>query len=241
MTQYDEPTFFDKYAQMPRSQVGLSAAGEWPQMKRLLGDLAGLDVLDLGCGYGWHCRYAAEQGAKRVLGVDASRAMLARAEAMNDSPRVRFVLAALEAFVPEAASFDAAISNLALHYVADLDAVYRKVYDALRPGGRFVMNIEHPTFTAGVNQTFVLDEQGRALYWPVDGYFAEGARATDFLGKRVVKQHHTMTTIVSGLLRAGFTLEALEEVRPTDEAIAANGWENELKRPMMLLLRAAKR
>lgn len=241
MTQYDEPTFFDKYAQMPRSRQGLSAAGEWPQMKRLLGDLAGLDVLDLGCGYGWHCQYAAEQGAKSVLGVDASRAMLTRAEAMTDSPRVRFRLAALEDFAPEAASFDVVISNLALHYVADLDAVYRRVYDALRPGGRFVMSIEHPIFTAGVNQTFVTDEAGRALYWPVDGYFMEGARATDFLGERVVKQHHTMTTLVSGLLRAGFTLDALEEVRPTDEAIAANGWADELKRPMMLLLGATKR
>lgn len=241
MTQYDQQDFFEKYAQMPRSRLGLSAAGEWPQMKRLLGDVAGLDVLDLGCGYGWHCRYASAQGARSVLGVDASRAMLARAEAMNSSPRVRFVCEALETLVPEAESFDVILSNLALHYVANLEDVYRKVFAALRPGGRFVMNIEHPAFTAGVNQSFVNDEDGRALYWPIDQYFIEGERVTGFLGERVVKQHHTLTTIVNGLLRTGFTLEALEEVRPTDEEIAANGWEEELKRPMMLLVRAAKR
>ncbi len=241
MTQYDQKAFFERYAQMPRSQLGLSAAGEWPQMKRLLGDLTGLDVLDLGCGYGWHCRYALAQGARSVLGVDASRAMLARAEAMNDSPRVRFAHEDLETFAPEAESFDVILSNLALHYIADLAAVYRKVFAALRPGGRFVINIEHPTFTAGVNQLFVTGGDGRALYWPVDRYFIEGERVASFLGEQVVKQHHTLTTIVNGLLRAGFTLEVLEEVRPTDEAIAANGWEEELKRPMMLLVRAAKR
>ena len=63
---YDNPTFFDKYSQMYRSQHGLAGAGEWPFLQPLLPDFTGKRVLDLGCGYGWHCSYAAQQGAAYV-------------------------------------------------------------------------------------------------------------------------------------------------------------------------------
>ena len=52
---YDDPAFFDKYAQMERSRNGLASAGEWPTLEAMLPDFSGKRVLDLGCGYGWHC------------------------------------------------------------------------------------------------------------------------------------------------------------------------------------------
>ena len=70
---YDDPVFFAKYAQMDRSRLGLKGAGEWQTLEPMLPDFAGRDVLDLGCGYGWHCAYAAEHGARSVLGLDISR------------------------------------------------------------------------------------------------------------------------------------------------------------------------
>ena len=82
---YDDSVFFEQYSHMPRSEQGLSAAGEWPALKALLPELAGKRVLDLGCGFGWHCRYAAEHGAARVLGTDLSQRMLERARAHRDS------------------------------------------------------------------------------------------------------------------------------------------------------------
>ena len=60
---YDEAGFFDSYAEMDRSRRGLAAAGEWPQFRAMFPPLEGKRVLDLGCGYGWHCAYAAEHGA----------------------------------------------------------------------------------------------------------------------------------------------------------------------------------
>ena len=62
---YETERFFAEYAKMPRSRKGLEAAGEWRQLKPLFPPLSGKRVLDLGCGYGWHCRFAAEQGLQR--------------------------------------------------------------------------------------------------------------------------------------------------------------------------------
>lgn len=63
VSEYDRESFFNEYAKMARSQGGLSAAGEWHQLKPLFPNLQGKRVLDLGCGYGWHCKFAEEQGA----------------------------------------------------------------------------------------------------------------------------------------------------------------------------------
>ena len=54
-------------------------------------------VLDLGCGFGWHCRYAVEQGAASVVGVDLSERMLAEARAMTDSPAIQYLRMPIEA------------------------------------------------------------------------------------------------------------------------------------------------
>ena len=69
---YDDDIFFQKYSQMSRSQQGLAGAGEWETLRTLLPDFKDKRVLDLGCGYGWHCIYAMEHGASSVVGVDIS-------------------------------------------------------------------------------------------------------------------------------------------------------------------------
>ena len=60
---YDDEKFFHQYSQMSRSMVGLKGAGEWHALQKILPDFQGKRVLDLGCGFGWHCQYAIEHGA----------------------------------------------------------------------------------------------------------------------------------------------------------------------------------
>ena len=83
MNQYDNPEFFADYAKMSRSQYGLEGAGEWHQLEPMFPELAGKAVLDLGCGYGWHCKYAVEHGAYPVLGIDQSVRMVEEAKRRN--------------------------------------------------------------------------------------------------------------------------------------------------------------
>lgn len=237
---YDVPAFFGQYAQMPRSRQGLSQAGEWRQFQSLFPDLEGKRVLDLGCGYGWHCAYAAQQGASEVLGLDLSQRMIQEAQARNPHPRVTYRALGLEAYDYPAGVWDCVVSNLALHYVADLDTVYQNVFRTLKSGGVFLLNMEHPVYTAGVGQDWVYDEDGAPRHWPVDDYFSPGPRTTHFLGEEVVKQHHTLTQILMGLLNAGFRLDAVEEAMPPAEMMDLPGMAHELRRPMMLLVRGSK-
>lgn len=237
---YDNDAFFEAYANMNRSRQGLTMAGEWHQLRPLFPDLRDKAVLDLGCGYGWHCKYAASLGASSVLGIDASRKMIETAKEKNADPVIRYLIYSLEEYEYPPGYFDLVFSNLALHYIADLETVYQKVFRTLKPGGTFLFNIEHPVFTAGVNQSWITDDDGRPLYWPVDGYYYPGKRETSFLGQSVLKYHHTLTQILNGLLRVGFRLEAVEEVTPSKEMMRLPGMEDEMRRPMMLLVKAAK-
>lgn len=241
MTQiYDDPTFFKEYAAMSRSRQGLAGAGEWHQLQPLFPALQGARVLDLGCGYGWHCAYAAEQGAAHVLGLDASERMIAEAEKRNAAAGIQYRVCDLLAYEYPKETYDLVISNLVLHYVEDLESVYRRVHQTLKPGGIFLFNIEHPVFTAGVNEDWIYDETGRPQHWPLDQYFYPGERSTIFLGKTVPKQHHTLTQILMGLLRSGFQIQAVEEAQPPQHMMTLPGMADEMRRPMMLLVKAQK-
>ena len=212
---YDNPGFFSQYRRFPRSVEGLSAAGEWHALQKLFPDFSGKRVLDLGCGFGWHCRYAADHGAAAVIGVDLSEKMLEKARADTFDGRIHYVRGAMEEVDFPPASFEAVLSSLALHYVEELGPVFRRVWDWLAPGGA-------------------------PLHWPVDRYFTEGRRTARFLGCDVVKYHHTLTTYVQTLLETGFVLRALVEPKPDSRLMDVPGMADELRRPMMLLLSAHK-
>ena len=239
-SEYDNETFFREYAKMSRSRQGLAGAGEWGQLRPLFPPLAGKRVLDLGCGYGWHCKYAVEQGAAQVLGIDLSRRMLAEAEKRSGDPKIEYRLCGIEEYEYPEERWDCVLSNLALHYIADLDAVFAGVRRTLKPGGVFLFNIEHPSFTAGVRQEWIYDSNGRPLYWPIDDYFLTGERSTSFPGCEVRKQYHTLTQILMGLLRHGFEVQAVEEAQPSAEMLEIPGMKEELRRPMMLLVKAGR-
>ena len=133
------------------------------------------------------------------------------------------------------------MSNLSLHYIADIASAFSRVSETLTPGGVFLLNIEHPTFTAGAGQDWVYGEDGTPRYWPVDDYFLPGERTTNFLGCRVKKQHHTLTQILMGLLNSGFELLAVEEAQPSADMMDIPGMADELRCPMLLLVKARKK
>ncbi len=238
---YDHPSFFDQYEKMLRSQIGLEGAGEWHMLKNMLPDLRGKNILDLGCGFGWHCRYAMENGAKSVIGIDLSEKMLARAQEINFLEGIQYERKALEDVDYPAEKFDMILSSLTLHYVESFDTIVQHIYQWLTSGGSFVFSVEHPVFTAEGGQDWVYDKNGEKVCWPVDRYFMEGKRNTTFLGENVIKYHRTLTSYLHTLLKQGFKIKEVIEPLPGQEILKEiPEMKEELRRPMMLLISVEK-
>ncbi len=198
-------------------------------------------MLDLGCGFGWHCRYAREQGARFVIGVDLSEKMLARAKAATRDSGIDYRRCAIEDSAFRAGDFDVVISSLALHYVERFDVVCLNVHRWLKEGGGFVFSIEHPVFTAVAAQQWCLGPKGERLHWPVDNYFQEGLRHARWMAEDVVKYHRTAATYVNTLVDSGFRISKVLEPGPTAEALIQHPeWKDESRRPIFLLFAAVK-
>ena len=238
---YDDPDFFANYSQMARSIDGLDAAGEWPAFRALLPDLCDKNVLDLGCGFGWHCRYAREQQARSVVGVDLSAKMIARARESASDAAIEYRQMAIEDLDFPAGIFDVVISSLALHYVERFGIVCQRVHHCLVPGGTFILSVEHPIFTALAAQDWYYGQHGERLHWPVDHYQDEGPRQARFLDHDVVKYHRTIATHVNELIGSGFTITNLSEPQPTQEMLDSQpDMRDETRRPLFLLMAAVK-
>lgn len=237
---YDNPGFFEGYAQLPRSRQGLAGAPEWPALQAMLPPLGGKRVLDLGCGYGWFCRVAREQGAAEVLGIDLSARMLARAAELTRDEGIRYRQGDLSELALPAESFDLVYSSLALHYLPELAPLFETVYHSLAAGGSLVFSVEHPIFTCPQPQGWLVDEEGRRS-WPINGYQAEGKRVSNWLAEGVIKYHRTLGTQLNALIAAGFVIRHVEDWGPTAAQIAANpALAEEAERPMLLLVAVQK-
>lgn len=238
MTQniYDDEAFFSAYSQLPRSVHGLAAMPEWPTLRAMLPPLHGRRVLDLGCGYGWFCRWAHEQGAASVSGLDVSERMLHEARARTTTETISYARADLERVDLPAAQFDLIYSSLAFHYLEDLARVLHAVRRALVASGSLVFSVEHPLFTAPRRAGFIDHPAGHRT-WPVDGYTCEGPRSVDWLAKGVIKQHRTLETYLRLLREAKLGLTQLHEWVPTQAQIDDHPeWADERERPAFLLI-----
>ncbi|WP_334330443.1 class I SAM-dependent methyltransferase [Companilactobacillus sp. HBUAS59699] len=235
---YDNEKFFEKYSQMNRSVKGLAGAGEWSTLRALLPDFSNKTVLDLGCGYGWHDRYAIDNGARRVYGVDMSEKMLAVAKEKTHSDRITYLHDDISKIVFEDNKFDVVISSLALHYIASFDEIVKRINKYLKPAGTFIFSVEHPIFTAQGSEEWNYNDDGQIKDFPVDNYFYEGKRESDFLGEKVVKYHKTLTTYLDGLLTNGFRIDRVVEPMPPKNMMDIPGMKDEMRRPMMLIVSA---
>ena len=217
---YDNEQFFEKYSEMERSKKGLDGAGEWSELKKILPIFKEKKVLDLGCGYGWHCKYAVEHGADFVLGTDISSKMLEVAIQKNNDARIKYQCVAMEDLDFQTGTFDISLW--------------------LKKGGEFVFSVEHPVFTSHGTQDWYYDKDGNILHFPVDNYYYEGKREAVFLGEKVIKYHRTLTTYLNTLLQNGFMFQHIIEPQPPENMMNIPGMQNEMRRPMMLLISAKK-
>ncbi|CNJ30452.1 class I SAM-dependent methyltransferase [Yersinia mollaretii] len=242
MTQniYDNQAFFSGYAKLSRSVDGLEGAPEWSAIRKILPPLSGRKVVDLGCGYGWFCRYAHSQGAADILGLDVSEKMLNRAKELTPDDDIIYRREDLEKLHLPKQMYHLAYSSLTLHYIKELPTLFATVYNTLLPGGSFVFSAEHPIYTAPKQPGWLIADDGQKS-WPLNSYQAEGERVTNWLADGVIKQHRTLGTYINLLVKQGFVITYLDEWGPTAQQISDNPvLDEEKERPMLFLLSAKK-
>ena len=125
---------------------------------------------------------------------------------MTDDPAIDYRRVAIEDLDFPAESFDVVLSSLAFHYVADIAAAFATVRRVLKTGGRFVLSVEHPVFTARAEQSWFYGPDGEIVHWPVDDYQAEGIRHASWLADDVVKYHRTVASWINTLIDSGFAV-----------------------------------
>jgi SAM-dependent methyltransferase len=176
---------------------------------RLLGDVRGRRVLELGCGAAAGARWLAGQGAE-ATGLDLSAGMLqhAAAAARRSGVRVPLVQADALALPFRDATFDVVCTAFgAIPFVADSGAVMREVARVLRPGGRWVFSITHPMrwiFWDEPDETGLVARNSYFDRTPYVEFDEEGTPS-------YVEQHRTLGDRVRELVAAGFELRDLVE------------------------------
>ena len=155
---------YDRWASTYDDEGNPLLALEQPEVDEALGDVAGLDVLDAGTGTGRHALRLAARGA-RVVAVDFSDQMLAKARAKRGADLVRFENHDLTRPLPYVdASFDRVLSALVLEHVPDVTGFLRELGRVTRPDGSIVVTAMHPAkFLRGVSARFRHEETGEFL------------------------------------------------------------------------------
>ncbi len=235
---YDDDALFAAYQQMRARPTNANITLEQPIFQELVGSVAGLRLLDLGCGDAAFGREALRAGAARYLGLEASHNMAAAARTVLAGSGGEVVETSIETWTYPEGIFDLVVSRLALHYIEDFDAIYARVFTSLVAGGRFVFSVEHPVMTCSQRGA---QASGVHYDWIVDDYFITGRRVKKWMGSEVVIYHRTVEDYVLGLQAAGFLLEALRESRPQPELFSdPEQYARRLRIPLLLFCAGRK-
>jgi SAM-dependent methyltransferase len=194
-------------------------------------------VLDVGTGEGQVARLAA--GPRAVVGVDPTWPQLEEAGRRGGGPLYARATAASLPFA--AASFDAAVACLVLEHLDELEETVAEVGRVLRPGGRFVLLMNHPLLQApgsGWIDDHILGEQ----YWRIGPYLVEDSSVEEVdKGVFVPFVHRPLSRYVNLLIEHGMLVTRMEEPAPPAGFLArAEEYAGAATIPRLLFLLAEK-
>lgn len=197
---------------------------ERPVVESLAGDVAGLNVLDLGCGSGVYSLSFAERGA-HVTGLDLSPVMIRLTNEKANERGLQLDLRVADISRPlpfDDDQFDIVFTATVLHYVEDLASFFREVARVTKPKGHLLASVLHPIATAYF-PSLVSEEVTSRNDWHVE-YFGQSVRMIETPwvefgevsneGRHIISYHHTVSDYFRALASSGFKLIDLNEPQP---------------------------
>jgi ubiquinone/menaquinone biosynthesis C-methylase UbiE len=212
---------YDRWAEVYDHDANPLPALEEPIVRRAIGDVRGLSVLDLGSGTGRHAVWLTAGGAT-VTAVDFSEGMLEAARSKPGADRIRFICHDIHSPLPlEDGTFDLVVSGLVLEHLRELDGFFSEIKRVLKPGGRAVVSAMHPAMFLRGSQARFTDPSTGELVQP-------GSIA------------HSISAFIMSATHAQLRLTNIEEISPDAEFAARYpraekyvGW------PMLVVLQLA--
>lgn len=239
----DNAAAWDRYAAIYQagSAPSTAAAQYGPDIPtetelRLLGDVRGKRILELGCG-GAQCLVAFAKAGAIAIGVDFSAEQLAFGRRLCEREEVRVELRhgdlADLAFL-RADSIDLVFSAYAFGYVEDLDRVFRQVHRVLKVGAPLVFSLPHPAYN-------MLDDDAEEPLLIRRSYFDHQPIDYQWAGIDFTDYHHTFSELYMSLVRASYRVDTVLEPEPLPGAPRSQFWRDTfLTVPRTLIIRARK-
>ncbi|GIG39442.1 class I SAM-dependent methyltransferase [Cellulomonas phragmiteti] len=191
---------------------------------RLLGDVRGARVLEVGAGAAQGTRWLRTVAGAQAVATDVSAGMLAAGARLDATAGTRTPLVQADArALPFAdGSFDIVFTAFgALPFVPDVPRVHAEVLRVLRPGGRWVFAVTHPLRWA------FPDDPGAGGLTATRSYFDRRPYVESAADGRVLyaEYHRTVGDHVADVVGAGFVLDGLVEPEwPPDHRRVWGGW-----------------
>lgn len=202
---------------------------------KLLGNVKGRKILELGCGGGQVSVSLAKKGAL-CTGIDVSEKQLSHARklAKSNGVKVEFIkksFSELEGHGSKNASafprnyFDIVVSVFALQYAEDINKVFSGVRKVLKKGGMFVFSLDHPFYMAIDPSTLKVSESYNITgihkdkeTWP------DGSRHTFIMYRRRISD------IVDAVFKSGLKLDRILEPFDPHDSVWGRGYRRRLVR-----------
>ena len=214
-----------------------------PAMLHTIGEPAGLDILDAGCGEGYLSRILAKKGAN-ATGIDSSTKLIeaARSQNLADVPSVSFDIGSVDDLPYPDSAFDLVVCNHLVNDLFDPSKPISEFARVLRSNGRLVILMLHPCFynkhaerdqaTNGMIASSYFDIRSVEQTFEVGGLTSPAANIAWF---------RPLEFYTEELRKSGFAITSLTEPHPSPEQWQTDGWWRKgFTRPLFMLLTAQK-
>ena len=184
-----------------------------PCLKKVLGDVSGLQILDVGCGEGRYARKLAAKGAL-VTGIDPTGSFITRARELD--PRGTYIQTGAESLPLPDKTFDITISYLSIVDIPDYRSAIREMARVTKPNGRIV--VATVSNVASTTDQWVRDAGGAKLYRTVDRYMDEFELDLDWQEIRIVNYHRPLSAILGVFFESGLVMDNFLEPLPSPDS-----------------------
>lgn len=189
-----------------------------PYMLKLLGDVSGKRILDLGCGEGGYSRELTNRNAD-VVAVDCAEYSIeyAKKKSLEEGFIIQYyVRNSNDLYDIEDNSFDIVLCSMMLMDCEDLNGTIKEIVRVLKPSGKLFASVLHPCFTGknigregeGINRKVIVED-----YFNPSEY--EQPLPTGKIS--VIWRHRTLEDYIKMFIKHGLTIVDLNEARPTPE------------------------